>query len=585
TDIKVAATVSALVGRSVLISLVPSIDEADVATVRGVDLTYARSAVRPLTPPYLCQIDFPRRVGHVGEPVVRGREDVTTKPTSVISFFPPGRPSRGAQLGANSVDLTERVNSCTNPGDLAEKANSDAPGLCISVDALEAGLRFPLHPLIEECLRWWRICPSQVAPNSWRYLIVFLGECQGAGIILTRDLFMACFRLCKSRGGYYLTTQVGFRVSVVPFNNKGWKSRYLFVSDSVWGFRLDWSAHPIGNASSYLSEEESVLVGRLKGILSSSRAIKEMIEIWLVEAGLSPASKGTVILPYFSFSSCLLTYKHKSRLGEEGSRSRSKGKEPAAPSEEPDMPVEPEEAGASPVHRRPRSMKDIFKTKIEKDDAGYYTLLMSDLGYQDPEKEMKARWKGLKNSTKVWNNSSAAEEFERGLLHPQLARELYTLPSEAVAKAEGRASELQEELEKTRRERDETLRRHEASEKELHKVRSNLDEAHRLLKEARVRARKMNDELLQSMKTLESARAELPRQTVVQYIESLGLQEGLKRMSQVTYEYGYQVALARFHARHPDAEVEEDPFTIHPEDDLVSMEWQQTFDDSVPPEP
>ncbi|RRT56552.1 hypothetical protein B296_00030946 [Ensete ventricosum] len=53
----------------------------------------------------------------------------------------------------------------------------DAPGMCISVDALEAGLRFPLHPLIEECLRWWRVSPSQVAPNSWRYLVVFFGEC------------------------------------------------------------------------------------------------------------------------------------------------------------------------------------------------------------------------------------------------------------------------------------------------------------------------------------------------------------------------------------------------------------------------
>ncbi|RZR77282.1 hypothetical protein BHM03_00002297 [Ensete ventricosum] len=57
--------------------------------------------------------------------------------------------------------------------------SSDAPDMCISVDALEAGLRFPLHPLIEECLRWWRISPSQVAPNSLRYLIVFLGECRG----------------------------------------------------------------------------------------------------------------------------------------------------------------------------------------------------------------------------------------------------------------------------------------------------------------------------------------------------------------------------------------------------------------------
>ncbi|RZS15945.1 hypothetical protein BHM03_00047871 [Ensete ventricosum] len=101
--------------------------------------------------------------------------------------------------------------------------SSDAPAMCISVDALEVGLRFPLHPLIEECLR------------------------------------------------------------------------------------LDWSAHPIDNASLNLSEEEFVLVGRLKGILSSSCAIKEMTDFWLVKTGLSPASRGTVMLPCFSFLSCFLT--------------------------------------------------------------------------------------------------------------------------------------------------------------------------------------------------------------------------------------------------------------------------------------
>ncbi|RRT71447.1 hypothetical protein B296_00031508 [Ensete ventricosum] len=74
-------------------------------------------------------------------------------------------------------------------------------------------------------------------------------------------------------------------------NNKGWKSRYLYVSGPPWGFRLDWSAHLIGNTSPYLSEEETVLVDRLKGILSSSRAIKEMAELWLIEAGLSPTSR------------------------------------------------------------------------------------------------------------------------------------------------------------------------------------------------------------------------------------------------------------------------------------------------------
>ncbi|RZS26218.1 hypothetical protein BHM03_00059527 [Ensete ventricosum] len=122
----------------------------------------------------------------------------------------------------------------------------------------------------------------------------------------------------------------------------------------------------------------------------------------------------------------------------------------------------------------------------------------------------------------------------------QLQEELDALKSkggsEAVAKAEERASKLREELEKTKRERGEELLRREASEKELH----------------------------EAVKDLESTRAELPRQSVIQYKESLGFKEDLKRMGRVTYEYGYRVALARFCSRHPDAEVEEDPFTIHP---------------------
>ncbi|RRT34117.1 hypothetical protein B296_00039693 [Ensete ventricosum] len=155
---------------------------------------------------------------------------------------------------------------------------------------------------------------------------------------------------------------------------------------------------------------------------------------------------------------------------------------------------------------------------------------------------------------------------------------------ETVAKAEERASELEQKLEKTKRERDEALQWLEASKKELNEVRSNLAEIQRLLKGARVRARKMDDELLQAVKALENAQAELPRQAVDCYKESAGFKEGLKRMGRVTYEYGYRVALSRFYALHPDSEVEEDPFTIHPEDDLVPMERHQAFDDSDMPE-
>ncbi|RZS19748.1 hypothetical protein BHM03_00052181, partial [Ensete ventricosum] len=245
----------------------------------------------------------------------------------------------------------------------------DAPGMCISMDALEAGLRFPMQPLIEECLRWWRISPSQVAPNSWRYLVIFLGECRGARIIPTRDFFMACFRLCKSWGGYYLIARVSFRVSGVPSNNKGWKSRYLFIR---------WIS--VSYVGCLAAREVGASLAREAPKASSKRPVDAPTE--QAEDATRRHKKVKV-----------LTRRHKSRLGEGESRSRSKGKEPAAPSEEPETPVGSEEGGASPAHRRPRSMKDLFKIKVHKDDAGYYTLLMSDLGHQDPEKEMKARWK------------------------------------------------------------------------------------------------------------------------------------------------------------------------------------------------
>ncbi|RWW49678.1 hypothetical protein BHE74_00044122 [Ensete ventricosum] len=44
-------------------------------------------------------------------------------------------------------------------------------GFSLSINALEAGLRFPLHPVIEACLEGWRISPSQIVPNSWRFPI------------------------------------------------------------------------------------------------------------------------------------------------------------------------------------------------------------------------------------------------------------------------------------------------------------------------------------------------------------------------------------------------------------------------------
>ncbi|RZR88436.1 hypothetical protein BHM03_00016016 [Ensete ventricosum] len=85
-------------------------------------------------------------------------------------------------------------------------------GFSLSTDTLEVGLRFPLHPVIEACLKGWQISPSQMVPNSWHYLVAFLWECYRLGIVATRELFMACFWLIQGQARYYLIARNGLRV-------------------------------------------------------------------------------------------------------------------------------------------------------------------------------------------------------------------------------------------------------------------------------------------------------------------------------------------------------------------------------------
>ncbi|RWV81728.1 hypothetical protein GW17_00056829 [Ensete ventricosum] len=84
---------------------------------------------------------------------------------------------------------------------------------------------------------------------------------------------------------------------------------------------------------------------------------------------------------------------------------------------------------------------------------------------------------------------------------------------------------------------------------------------------------------------MEKLRVELPEEAIVKYKKLAGFKMGLVRTSQVSYEYSYQVALARFKTRYPDLEIKEDPFVLLPEDKNVPMEAEQPFDDSLlPPE-
>ncbi|RZS11240.1 hypothetical protein BHM03_00042548 [Ensete ventricosum] len=59
-----------------------------------------------------------------------------------------------------------------------------------------------------------------------------------------------------------------------------------------WGFGLEWSARTINNVPSFLFDKELEQVERLRAILFSSLAIRDMIEIWLVEASISTTPWG-----------------------------------------------------------------------------------------------------------------------------------------------------------------------------------------------------------------------------------------------------------------------------------------------------
>ncbi|RWV90427.1 hypothetical protein GW17_00047375 [Ensete ventricosum] len=67
---------------------------------------------------------------------------------------------------------------------------------------------------------------------------------------------------------------------------------------------------------------------------------------------------------------------------------------------------------------------------------------------------------------------------------------------------------------------------------------------------------------------MEGLKVKVPKEVVAAYIKSTGFEMGLVRPGQVSYEYGYQVALAQFQTRYPKLKIEEDPFKILPEDSI-----------------
>uniref|UniRef100_A0A2N9F733 Uncharacterized protein n=1 Tax=Fagus sylvatica TaxID=28930 RepID=A0A2N9F733_FAGSY len=105
-----------------------------------------------------------------------------------------------------------------------------------------AGVRFPLQPLMRELLDRLNLAPGQLAPNAWRTVVgsmVMWKVLSGGKDDLTVDELLFCYKPCQisaSKGFWTLSMrQRGLKLIVGnPSSNREWKDDYVFVCGDNW---------------------------------------------------------------------------------------------------------------------------------------------------------------------------------------------------------------------------------------------------------------------------------------------------------------------------------------------------------------
>ena len=123
------------------------------------------------------------------------------------------------------------------------------------VIVVERGVRFPLHPLLRDCLWEWHLCPCQLTPNGFKIIIGVVQLNRILGISLGVSDIEDVYDLCKSADGnsYYLrlrTDWAGFVTALEDFYRYAGDDR-IFVKGE-WEFseletsRLIWIPRKMG---------------------------------------------------------------------------------------------------------------------------------------------------------------------------------------------------------------------------------------------------------------------------------------------------------------------------------------------------
>jgi hypothetical protein len=133
----------------------------------------------------------------------------------------------------------------------------------VYVDALEAGLRLPLHPLFGTVLSHFGVAPGQLAPNGWRALAGFIVLSHFAGVAPSLAVFRYFFALCKFGNfcSFRSKDASGLLFGKLNVNIRGWKEEFFFLSSSApWPCPVQWGV-PSRSATF-----EPTLTGQEKGM-------------------------------------------------------------------------------------------------------------------------------------------------------------------------------------------------------------------------------------------------------------------------------------------------------------------------------
>ncbi|XP_048496328.1 uncharacterized protein LOC125495604 [Beta vulgaris subsp. vulgaris] len=134
--------------------------------------------------------------------------------------------------------------------------------------ALDAGLRFPLHPFISRLLHYYNIGHNQLSPNSWQNILTFLAVCELKGV----DPSLAAFSQihCISKvprtmdGAWFsVCNRQGFLTSWDKTSKMhAWKAEFLFVQApnevvARWLRYFSRATTNTGRTTSYLELEST----------------------------------------------------------------------------------------------------------------------------------------------------------------------------------------------------------------------------------------------------------------------------------------------------------------------------------------